>query len=107
MNKGTEILLDRMKLYPEELVMSNHKWSWVRSIVSAPSTTATARVDGPYISAEEVQLIRDAYVVIDTNEFTARVMAGVMEEPHDKLSLAPLKTEGGAYIPLPKLRLKP
>ncbi len=106
------MLLERMRLRPDEFVMSNPKWTWVRALVRAPSTYNLPVMDGPYITAEEAAVIREAFIAIDAEEFTQRVAAEIMREPHDKLSgtslgLAPLKQEGAhvPYIPQPKLRL--
>lgn len=77
-NKGVEILLNRMKSHPEEF-MGSTRWDWVifpllDRVHGFVSTTHHIRTPLPFLSDEEINSLYDAYMALQGDAFSKRVM---------------------------------
>jgi hypothetical protein len=96
-NKGVEILLNRMDSHPEEFVRQPllvrtgrgatgaMRWDWViesllRRVENNHTSTFDYRLDLPFLSNEEVNILYDKYLRIQGEAFTQRVMSELLKE---------------------------
>jgi hypothetical protein len=97
MNKGVEILLNRMDSHPEEFVYSprdsratlsvsgKDRWHWVihpmlRRMKLRHTTDDTGLLELPWLADDEVETLYKKFMQLQRDAFTKAVMAELLQE---------------------------
>jgi hypothetical protein len=106
MNKGVQMLINRMESHPEEFTrrksLNPGRWDWVleqvvRRVEHHHKNTDNYRIELPFLTRDEVDALYDKWISIQGEAFTHRIMRELLDsdaEDNDPNTVR-YRTQGG------------